>query len=235
MSAKIHFIGTDHFDQHGPERLRKALTFEQPNAIAVECSPDLWQYINSGKWLTEEKKILKIYRQRGMTSSAYKFAIGDIEHRHHFEPRISLRYGIKHSVPVHLVDSRKVLDEILAQHASPSRGGGNVDMINQISNTRYQLHDAETTYTDFSVLFSGSVENALFHEYNISAAQHQSAFIGRDMYAERKIRALVKEDMKLVVVYGIAHCLHDRNRNSLFSRLQDFSPTREVLKWYEDK
>ena len=41
MSTKIHFIGTVHSDPLGVERLEQALHYERPNAIAVECSPEL--------------------------------------------------------------------------------------------------------------------------------------------------------------------------------------------------
>ena len=169
----------------------------------------------------------------GLHNSAYQFILSELESRQHFEPKISLAYGQKYNVPVHLVDGKIVLDEILLRHRFLPRG--NVESMNRFSNNEMLLQETEETYADFSGLFNGSIENSLSHEYMITASSNKEAFIGRDLYAEKKIRALVKEDMKLVVVYGIAHCLHDRNRNSLFSRLQDFSPTREVLKWYEDK
>ncbi len=225
--ARIHFIGTVHSDPLGAKRLERALHYERPNAIAVECSPELWGHISSGEWFEAEKRRLKKYKKLGLTNSAYKFILEELQYQN-FEPIVSLEYGKKQGVPTHLTDSPKVLYEFLSHHRSPPCG--NVENMNRL-NRNIRQQNAETTYTDFNF----STPDTLMYEHRIANGQRNS-FIDRDDYAEKKIREILADRIeKLVIVCGLAHCLHDRSRNSLFSRLQEYHPTRATLKWYDDQ
>ena len=224
----IHFIGIIHSDPLGSERLWNALSYEKPKAIAVECSQELRKYLVSGRWLREEKRVFKKYRKKGISEFAYQQVIRELVDMM-FEVRVSLSYGRSQDIPVHLIDSKRVYDEIVKRHKN--------HQVRRLSDISYRTREirkqeAEISYYDFGKLFDGSISDSLDREFSIALDQNDN-FKDRDDRAEEKIRNL--EYDKIVVVYGLAHCLHDANGNSLFSRLQDLNPTRKTLGWYDHR
>ena len=240
MTLTVHFIGTMHYDPLGASRLEKALAIERPDAIACELSPKLWEDIASRRLFEVEKRFLDECKRRGLRQEAYEYFLEQLQ-KIQFEPRISLAYGQREGIPVHWVDSEKRYDEerpkiekVIEKTEKAEVVEEYVRYINRMDLNKMRTQTIETDiiekqYAYFHKLFTGQ-NHGFFHrlrEWRLSL-KNKAAILGRDDHAEAEIREKVS-DGKLVIVYGAAHCLHDLMGYTLFSRLQDFKPTRTVL------
>lgn len=225
MALTVHFIGTVHTDPLGASRLEKALEIERPDAIACEMSPEMWEYRVSGQHLEQERRVLDEHLKRGLKRRAYEYILGALE-KQMFEARIPLNYGQQHEIPVRLVDSRKQYDEDRPRLERIPLG--DITQMNRVTREA-EMAEAERLYAEFQELFTGPKIGFFpeLEEWKITA-KCSNDIIGRDDVAEARIREKVT-DGRLVMVYGLVHCLHDLTGQTLFTRLQDFNPTRATL------
>ncbi|HII14309.1 MAG TPA: hypothetical protein HA360_04510, partial [Nanoarchaeota archaeon] len=69
---KLHFIGTAHTDMYGKERLRRALDIERPDALAIESSQELSDYIKSSEYKHSQFKFLKKLKRYGASRDYFQ-------------------------------------------------------------------------------------------------------------------------------------------------------------------
>ncbi len=224
-NARIHFIGTVHQDPLGSERLQKALELEKPDIITVECSNVMVDYLVSEGLPTVFQKIDSLdFSQIEAGRLKKKFQDSN------FEIFVSSEYALQNDLPIQYVDSPSMVNGT-KKDVSTIESFSEYDFRKCFSlSLSRAIIRTDSIYSLYQKLFDGSAEN---EQWQLEPEAHK--FNHRDAFMARNIERFIEPGAKLVHVGGIGHCLNDTKGRTLFSKLQQYNPTRATLKWYEDK
>src|SRR3989338_606935 len=225
MSAKIHLIGTVHGDPSGAERLQKALVYEQPEVLTVEFSLESLQYLENEGFSLLQQKVYSLSFPKDV-NDFLKEKLTCLS----FEVKVSSAYALEQNIPLHYVDHPSVIDSLKA----------NVSLACKLPAQKFKLClrplyvpekvKINSIYADYQKLFESNGEEEQ-QKINLEA----DYFGPRDSYMAESIEKIIEPGARIVHVGGIGHCLKDSRGRTLFSKLRKYNPTRETLRWYEDK
>lgn len=258
----LHFIGTNHADPRGPQRLEKALEYDPPEVVTVEIDQQLLQVWDSLALTHQDllKEICSLNKEHNM---GLQLMI-DRMAAQLYEVTQSLEFGKRHNLPILGVSfdhdlHYQPLDQQAAYLLSPDHifletqkeylqrlARRRVDLCyfnfllmerspNQFRNLNLDPEMIEKDYAAFHSYFTNASTFRGVTEEQASDMLLTPEDIAHDLIAATLIEGLLQPDLKVVHVGGLSHCLRDAKERTLFSQLQKYSPTRETLKWYEDK
>jgi hypothetical protein len=101
--AKIHLIGTIHYELNGAKRLERALQVENPDILTVEASPQ-WLDCLAEHWDQDIEMCLQTMRDKGFSQQAYSFFEDYLRSISNFEYEVCRDYSNQTGVPLHLID-----------------------------------------------------------------------------------------------------------------------------------
>lgn len=224
--TRIHFIGTRHYDLLGPGRLEKALGTESPSVITVEASRVHLDYLEAEGLPLIHKRIDSLGFSQ-VDTEFLKRRFGEIG----FEVEISRLYALQHNIPLHYVDLRDVekTKKIVQIVCNSSREKFECEISHFVPKT--EIADSDRVYSLYENLFAGSFEKEQKHT-NFNAIYLEPH---RDSFMADRIERIAEIDGRITHIGGIMHCLNDVQGRTLFSKLRGYNPTRQTLKWYEDR
>ncbi len=226
MKLRIHFIGTVHGDPLGLERLQKALDCERPTIITLECSEELVSYLQDEAIPAIHEKIDSL----DFSHNEVEFLKKEFS-KLNFEIVASRAYVLQHSIPLHYVDhpsSKKIAQREVAQFCRLSAD----DMRTFLTTSPLdrKIVGTDAIYKRYQKLFEQFDEE---EQKIVNREAHN--FTYRDSFMAENLEGIVTPGARLVHVGGIGHCLKDTEGRTLFSKLRQYNPTRETLKWYDGK
>ncbi|HLD39701.1 MAG TPA: hypothetical protein VJB13_01020 [Candidatus Nanoarchaeia archaeon] len=223
--SRIHFIGTVHGDPAGETRLKKALQIEKPTILTLEYSKELEEYVKNEAIPAMHEKIDSLKLPISETES-----LKNLLYNTSFEITTARGYALSQGIPLHYVDHPSVIDSLKA----------NVSLACKLPAQKFKLClrplyvpekvKINSIYADYQKLFESNGEEEQ-QKINLEA----DYFGPRDSYMAESIEKIIEPGARIVHVGGIGHCLKDSRGRTLFSKLRKYNPTRETLRWYEDK
>ena len=234
--GKIHLIGTIHNDFKGRKRLEKALEEEKPDIITLEASQSSLDYcLNT--YDDDLKMSLKALKDMGISDSAYSFFEGYLNlmaSERIFEYQVCKNYSEKNGIPLYLVGDDDNNNLINLKK----------DMLSQITSLDPKLLDEisyeniteghDYLYSTVQGLYDGKIPTSVGEEHLINPLR--GAIIGKtDETGAKNIEELLSkyDTAKIVHVGGGAHMLSDSSKETLYSRLENFNPSRRTLMSYD--
>jgi len=230
MSARIHFVGTIHSDHFGSERLERALKYESPDIITVECSNAIIDYLETEGFSQVLHKIDSLdFSQADAEFLKQRFG------RLAFEAHSSRLHALQYGVSIHYVDSPSIVEDT-KREISKRCNALREDFEYNISPfvLRKDIIKSEALYSSYQSLFDEEFPHSRLEEQD-KVKNYPYKLVNRDDFMAQKIEKIVEPDVKIVHVGGVVHCLKDVEGRTLFSRLQQYNPTRATLKWYENR
>ena len=223
---KLHFIGTAHTDMYGKERLRRALDIERPDALAIESSQELSDYIKSSEYKHSQFKFLKKLKRYGASRDYFQIMQRKFFELDNYEIFIPQEYSKIHTIPLFPVDDPKHVGFVKKSFSEERDGITRKDV--QEQNSLCSFLYFQNSYEQMQrAMASGPGDETDLVCVNLKFLNLSE----RETIAAGNIRTLLCSGSyeNVVVVYGSGHTLRDTYGFTLFSKLKDLEPTRKLL------
>ncbi len=227
--VSLHFIGVSHNDRSGAERLERALEVEDPVSISVESSLGLVAYMQSPAFRVGREAYLRklmFYGARPHVTGALRKKFFELDG---YDVRVPQEFARKKQIPFFLIDDPAQVEVVKQSIIEETRSLRRDYVANlNIAYARPDLY-LEDPYNAQRALWGDAKREAQEVFNNLT---HIKGSSGRreDIAAENLRRASEGIEGKFVHVCGAGHLLQDpQYRETLFSKLADFSPTRKLL------
>ena len=224
---RLHFIGTEHSDIYGRERLRRALDIERPDALGIESSQELFDYIRSAEYKNNKFKIFKKLKRYGASKDYLHLIQKKFFEFDNYELFIPQEYSKIHTIPLFPVDDPKHV-EFVKKSFSEERDGITRESVKEQNSLCYSL-PLQNPYENMQdAVASGPESETDLACVNLEFLNTSS---DRETIAAGNIRTLLCSGSyeNIVVVYGAGHTLRDKYKLTLLSKLEDLQPTRKLL------
>ncbi|MDP3728893.1 MAG: hypothetical protein Q8R18_05595 [bacterium] len=229
--VSLHFIGTIHSDPHGISHLRRALELESPDILSTECSQNVLVYLQSSEYKNLRFNILKKMKRHGASPFLLNITRKKFFTFDNFEIFVPQEYASCKGIPLYFVDDPMQVEYIRKSFEEQYNdiNKRSVKYRNAFFPQNFRNYDP---YIEIRKLFFRGIlqeEEQLVYE----SLGHLKGLSGRreEILAEnlRKV-CLVKEEEKIVHVCGVGHLFRDpKHKETLFSKLEEFHPTRKLL------
>ena len=232
--ARVHLIGTIHYELKGFERLERALQVEKPDIITLEASPEGLEDLIK-HWSSDLETTLKLIKDRGFSQRVYDFFKEYFNSVRNFEYEVCKNYSERTGVPLYLIDDPnttvRLRQEVISEFQT-ILNAINPEEVEKISRETI-IKSQDNLYAYMQKLYDGEIP-AIIGEKKFIDPLRGTFIKGRDEIEAKHIEELAKNyNGKIVHIGGCAHNLTDSRSETLYSRLKSLNPSRKTLWSYE--
>ena len=232
--TKIHFVGSIHTDLKGQERLENALLLENPDTILVECPTPLFDFVvhDYAKYIQDNVQKTQFSQLDSQNLALLQKCLGS----RFYEIRIAHDYSINNNKKIYPVDD--------GETANVASIKTDVQLLSQVSEERivrilesFKEEYNEQQYANDRLCYLFEDKNPMeqFAVDSFIQELYNDDDLLRDEIMEQNIRNIIKKEnpTNLLIIIGSLHGFRDDQKRTLFSRLEDFNPTRKLLCDYD--
>jgi len=218
---KLIFLSTIHYDPKGESRIKVMLDRLNPDIVTVEDSDLRTSYLQSENARVIHLKVKEILKRRGATSR--QLEIFSEFHETCIRPfeSIAVKKYCGNRIPYFLIDlwdetEKKLYEERAIEGAETF----SIGLLDRLTKDKSQ-EDADFEYRGVRRSYSDDT----------SVPLDDSDVGRRDDYMESRLREIIRQNQgkRIVHIGGSKHSFPDINGRTLYSKLIDFRPTKNLL------